>query len=94
VAATKAVPALCRFVGARLDDEIVLLDRTTNSLIHLNRNAARVWEACASLDSADGAASSGDTTATEDLSVRETLAAAGVLRRVHGRHVPAGIEWA
>jgi len=93
VAATKAVPAASRFVGARLDKEIVMLDRNTNSLIHLDPNAVRVWEKCASSDGADGAASL-ETTATEDVSVRETLASAGVLVRVHGRYVRAGIVWA
>lgn len=90
---TKDVAA-CRFMGVRLDQEIVLLDRDTNNLIRLDPNAVRIWEACASPDGAsDNAAALGGDDGMEAASVRATLEDAGVLCRVNGKYVRASIAW-
>jgi hypothetical protein len=83
-----------RFAGARLDDEIVLLDRSSNSLVHLNAAAVRVWEACGPAKTDDAAASPpAGSEAAEDASVRMTLTEAGLLRRVDDRYVRVPVEW-
>jgi hypothetical protein len=95
MALTKDVPAACRFVGVRLDEEIVLLDRDTNSLIHLNPAAVLVWEACASPDGgSDYATAHGGDDGTEAASVRAALENAGILCRANDGYVRASVEWA
>jgi hypothetical protein len=81
-----------RFAGVRLDNEIVLLDRDTNSLIHLDAAAVRIWEACAAPD--DDAIPSPDSgEAADAASVRTTLADAGLLHRVDNRYQRVPVEW-
>jgi hypothetical protein len=83
-----------RFVGVRLDEEIVLFDRSRNSLIHLNATAVRVWEASASPagENETKAPRQGER-AADAAAVLAALEAAGVLERVDGRYVHAPIEW-
>jgi hypothetical protein len=84
-----------RFIGARLDDEAVLLDISTHSVIHLDANALRVLDQFVS-----GTRNSGipDPSAAQDETevpaVCAALDRAGILRRVDGRYtLGAPIEW-
>jgi len=81
--------ATTRFIGARLDHDIVFLDRSTGRLIHLEPGAVRVWERC--LESADGAV--GPPVMAETAAILAELEHAGVVMRLDGRHVPASVEW-
>jgi coenzyme PQQ synthesis protein D (PqqD) len=94
VALTLDAAAACRFVGVQLDEEIVLLDCRTNSLIHLNATAARVWEACPSADGEnDDGTRAGGESGRDIMSVKAVLEDAGILRRVNGEYVRVAIEW-
>ncbi|HKX19886.1 MAG TPA: hypothetical protein VJT33_17930 [bacterium] len=76
-----------RFLGARFDEEIVLLDRETNSLIRLDRDAVAVWEGRVN------APRCAAETTTNDEGVWAALRTAGLVRNVSGRSVSAAIEW-
>jgi len=83
-----------RFVGVRFDNEIVLLDRSTNSLIHLNEAAAQIWRACAAPDADTGATPRPTGAKTADAaSVRIALTDAGLLRRAGDGYVRVAVEW-
>jgi hypothetical protein len=87
-----------RFVGARLDDEIVILDRVTCRLIHLTAQAARVWEACAPAEeepTGGGAAvrDTADHVMSQAGPVLAELERAEIVRRASGRNVRVPVEW-
>ncbi len=87
-----------RFVGGRLDGEIVFLDRATNRLIHLTVQAVRVWEAC--VHSVPELGEDGATAGMVDDGVTAgagpilaELERAGVVRRMDGRYIRVPVEW-
>lgn len=82
-----------RFLGARLDGEIVLLDRETNSLIRLDRDAAAVWAGPGSPERLHGNAPGDANDKTDDEGVSDALRTAGLVRTVGGRSVSVAIEW-
>jgi hypothetical protein len=82
-----------RFAGARLDNEAVLLDRSTNRLIHLNEDAVRVWDACAPAEDIDAVAPAAGCVENENSPVLAALAASGLLRRVNTRYIRVPVEW-
>jgi hypothetical protein len=83
-----------RFAGARFNREIVLLDRTTNSLVHLNETAVRVWENCERPDSGTDAPPASVRAETPDVApVQTALVEAGLLHSLNGRFVRVSVEW-
>ncbi|HEV2356243.1 MAG TPA: hypothetical protein VGZ23_01305 [bacterium] len=87
-----------RFVGARLDDEIILLDRVTCRLIHLTAGAARVWEACGPpagkpTDGRAAARAMGDDAMSPAGPVLSEFERAEIVRRTDGRCVRVPVEW-
>ena len=81
-----------RFLAARLDGEIVLLDRETNSLVRLDRDATDLWEGLASPERLRGNAPPCAADRRDD-GVWDALRTAGLVRNVGGRTVSAAIEW-
>lgn len=86
-----------RFLGARLDGEMVFLDRETGQLIRLEQDAAAVWESCAE-------ASAPRDRGTHTTSIRRPssgdpekvlveLERAGMVIRVEDRRVRPAVEW-
>lgn len=86
-----------RFLGARLDGEMVFLDRETGRLIRLEPDAAAVWESCPEVPAPRDRGtqitsvprpSSGDTE-----KVLVELERAGMVIRAEDRRVRPAVEW-
>jgi hypothetical protein len=90
--------AAVRFIGVRLDRDIVFLDRARGRLIHLEPAAVQAWERCTgSVDDLNDAGLIPGTVepavAAEALAILTELQRAGVVDRVGDRFVRAPAEW-
>jgi hypothetical protein len=81
-----------RFLGARIDGEIIFLDRDDGRLVRLNPRAAQVWEACAGKERGG---SIPPTALPMPLARRilRDLSRAGVIRDVDGRWAAVPVTW-
>jgi hypothetical protein len=68
-----------RYVGTRMGEEVILLDRRTGRLIHLDSQAARVWDNCRLPGGPRG--------------VLRELERAGVVTRMSGGYVRPPVDW-
>ncbi|HET7265112.1 MAG TPA: PqqD family peptide modification chaperone [bacterium] len=88
---------VARYLGARLDGEMVFHDRETGRLIRLEPHAAAVWESCAEPSADAGRETSEAFRLPRPWSdVEEVLAElerAGMVMRVGRQWVRPAVEW-